>query len=141
MAAGCHFCDEAGGREVVRTAAWRVVHATEPGLPAFYRLVWNAHVKEFSQLAAGERHACVDALAAIEQAMLRHFAPDKVNLASLGNAVPHLHWHVVARFTWDSHFPAPVWAASQRAAAADRVARVEAALPAFEEDLRRQFAP
>jgi diadenosine tetraphosphate (Ap4A) HIT family hydrolase len=41
-------------------------------------------------------------------------APTKVNLATLGNVVPHLHWHVIARFDWDSHFPAPVWAAPQR---------------------------
>ena len=43
-------------------------------------------------------------------------APTKINLASLGNLVPHLHWHIVARFDWDSHFPQPVWGAAQRVA-------------------------
>ena len=41
-------------------------------------------------------------------------APDKINLASLGNVVPHLHWHVIPRFADDAHFPAPVWAARAR---------------------------
>jgi hypothetical protein len=50
----------------------------------------------------------------------------KVNLASLGNMVAHVHWHVIARFDWDSHFPSPVWAAAQRASPADRCAGVEA---------------
>jgi diadenosine tetraphosphate (Ap4A) HIT family hydrolase len=40
--------------------------------------------------------------------------PDKVNLASLGNVVPHLHWHVVPRWTDDSHYPAPIWSAAAR---------------------------
>jgi diadenosine tetraphosphate (Ap4A) HIT family hydrolase len=35
--------------------------------------------------------------------------PDKINLASFGNVVPHLHWHVIPRFEDDAHFPAPIW--------------------------------
>jgi len=50
--AGCPLCDEAGGRVVLQAPRWRLVHAPEAGLPAFYRLVWQEHVKEFSQLAA-----------------------------------------------------------------------------------------
>lgn len=134
--AGCALCDEAGGRVVVQAPRWRLVHATEPGFPAFYRLVWQEHVKEFSQLAAADRNACVDILVTVEQALLRHLQPDKVNLATLGNAVPHLHWHVIARFAWDTHFPGAVWAAPQRAADERRMAEVTARLPALEADLR-----
>jgi len=39
---------------------------------------------------------------------------DRANRASLGNVVPHLHWHVIARFDWDARWPAPLWAARQR---------------------------
>ena len=136
MTAGCHFCDSDGGRVVVRTPQWRLVHAQEAGFPAFWRLVWNEHVREFSELPADQRHACVDALVAIEQVLLAQLQPTKVNVASLGNAVPHLHWHVVARFDWDSHFPTPVWCPAQREAPADRLREVEARLPAIEEQLR-----
>jgi diadenosine tetraphosphate (Ap4A) HIT family hydrolase len=133
---GCPLCDAPGGRVVVQTPRWRLIHAQEEGFPAFYRLVWQDHVREFSQLAVAERHECVDVLVAVEHAMLRQLRPTKVNLASLGNGVPHLHWHVIARFDWDSHFPGPVWAAPQRTADAARLGELTAALPAFEEHLK-----
>ena len=63
-------------------------------------------------------------------------APTKVNIAALGNMVPHLHWHVIARFDWDSHFPAPVWAAAQRLSPAAQEGAVRDRLPALEADLR-----
>jgi diadenosine tetraphosphate (Ap4A) HIT family hydrolase len=46
---------------------------------------------------------------AVESALRRTYAPAKINLASLGNLVPHLHWHVIPRFRDDPNFPAPVW--------------------------------
>ena len=134
--AGCPLCDAPGGRVVATTEAWRLVHAEEPGFPAFYRLVRQDHVREFSQLAPAQRQACMELLAGIEEAMLRHLQPAKMNVASLGNAVPHLHWHVIARFDWDSHFPGAVWAAAQRQPDAARLAEVAARLPALEEELR-----
>ena len=135
LVAGCALCEDAGGRVVVQAARWRLIHATEAGFPAFYRLVWQDHVREFSQLPADARLECVEVLAAVEQALLRHLQPAKVNLASLGNAVPHLHWHVIARFDWDSHFPAPVWAAPLRAQDEARLCTVAAGLPALEAEL------
>lgn len=137
--AGCPLCDAPGGRVVVQAPRWRLVHAQEAGFPAFYRLVWQDHVREFSQLAATDRAACMDVLVALEQALLRRLQPAKVNLASLGNAVPHLHWHVLARFDWDTHFPGAVWAAAQRPADEGRLRELEARLPALEQDLQAQL--
>ena len=37
------------------------------------------------------------------------FKPDKVNIASFGNMVPHLHWHIIPRFEVDRHYPNPIW--------------------------------
>ena len=137
---GCPLCDAAGGRVVVQADAWRLVHAQEPGFPAFYRLVWQDHVREFSQLPPAARSECLDVLVAVEEAMLRHLQPAKVNLASLGNAVPHLHWHVIARFEWDSHFPGAVWAQPQRAADEGRLGRLAARLPALEQDIATRLS-
>jgi diadenosine tetraphosphate (Ap4A) HIT family hydrolase len=81
----------------------------------------------------------MEAVVAIEQAMLRHLRPDKVNLASLGNAVPHVHWHVIGRFAWDSHFPGSVWAATQRAPDPARLQDVAGRLAALEQDLRSRL--
>ena len=133
---GCPLCEGSGGRVVLQTPRWRIVHAEEAGFPAFYRLVWQSHVKEFSQLPAAERAECMDVLVAMEQALLRHLQPDKVNLASLGNAVPHLHWHVIGRFAWDSHFPGAVWAQSQRPADPARLQAIGDRLPTVEQELR-----
>jgi diadenosine tetraphosphate (Ap4A) HIT family hydrolase len=138
--AGCPLCDAPGGRLVLQVARWRLIHAGEEGFPAFYRVVWQDHVAEFSMLPAAERHACMDVVATVEAALLRHLRPVKVNLAALGNVVPHLHWHVIARFDWDSRYPAPVWAPPQREADASRLAAVAALLPAVENDLLSRLA-
>ena len=100
----------------------RVIQAVEVGFPAFYRVVWNAHVAEFSDLSPEERNICLSAVVVTEQVLRERLHPTKINLAALGNAVPHLHWHVIARFDWDSHFPASVWAVPQRAVDAEKLA-------------------
>jgi diadenosine tetraphosphate (Ap4A) HIT family hydrolase len=56
--------------------------------------------------------------------------PDKINLASLGNVVPHLHWHVIPRFADDAHFPSPIWASPQRDGADHSQAGLAASLRA-----------
>lgn len=109
----CPLCQTDGGLLVFRNAQLRVIQAAETAFPAFYRVVWNAHVAEFSDLAPAERSACMEAVVAVEQVLRSRLKPQKINLAALGNMVPHLHWHVIARFDWDSHFPAPVWSAVQ----------------------------
>jgi diadenosine tetraphosphate (Ap4A) HIT family hydrolase len=134
--AGCPLCESPGGRVVLQAPRWRLVHAQEAGFPAFYRVVWQDHVREFSQLAAADRQACMDVVVGVEQALLRHLRPAKVNVASLGNAVPHLHWHVIARFDWDSHFPGAVWAAPQREVDPDRLRELARQLPLVEDDMR-----
>ncbi|MNR61844.1 hypothetical protein D3C85_1837040 [compost metagenome] len=55
--------------------------------------------------------------------------PDKVNLAAFGNMVPHLHWHIIPRYRWDTHFPEAIWAAPQRAAEPARIGELALRLP------------
>jgi diadenosine tetraphosphate (Ap4A) HIT family hydrolase len=138
--AGCPLCDAAGGPVIFQAPKFRLVRAEEAGFPAFYRVVWTEHLPEFSDLAPDDRRLCMDAVVAVEQVLRKHLAPTKVNVAALGNAVPHLHWHVIARFDWDSHFPAPVWAPAQREAPADRMGALEAQRPALEAALAAALA-
>jgi diadenosine tetraphosphate (Ap4A) HIT family hydrolase len=134
--AACELCaPAAAGTALAQGPRWRVVSAGEPAFPGFYRLVWQAHVAEFSELSREDRQHCLEAVTAIESAMRAHLQPTKINLASLGNVVPHLHWHVIARYDWDSHFPAPVWAEPRRPLDAGRLAAVRERLPAFEQAL------
>jgi diadenosine tetraphosphate (Ap4A) HIT family hydrolase len=137
---GCPLCQEPGGALIFDGPKYRVIRADEPGFPAFYRLVWRDHVREFSDLPASDRHLCIDAVTRLEESLRRHLRPAKVNLAALGNAVPHLHWHVVARFEWDSHFPGAPWAAALRAVPADALQGIESLRPALESDIAAAFA-
>lgn len=115
-----------------RDALCRVVSADEPDYPGFLRVILDAHVKEMTELPADSREALMRVVFAAEDALREVMAPDKINLASLGNLVPHLHWHVIPRFTDDPHFPNPVWGVRQgdtpHTAAPDLDARLAAAL-------------
>ena len=51
---------------------------------------------------------------AVEMVVRQLFSPDKINLASFGNVVPHVHWHIIPRWSDDRHFPEPVWGKVQR---------------------------
>lgn len=99
----------------------RVVSAGDPDYPGFLRVVWHAHVREMTDLPPADREHCLRVVMAVEQALRDVLRPDKVNLACLGNQVPHLHWHVIPRFADDAHFPDPVWAARRRAGAPRRL--------------------
>ena len=111
----CELCAQAGGELIHRAPHWRVVRAHDAAHPAFYRVIWNAHVGELSDLDDAHRAECLAAVVAVERVLRDLLRPIKINVASLGNMVPHLHWHVIARFDWDSHFPQPVWGTPQRA--------------------------
>jgi diadenosine tetraphosphate (Ap4A) HIT family hydrolase len=113
MTAGCVFCDGDGGHTVWRDARCRVVIADEP-FPGFCRVIWNAHVREMTDLGVADRDHLMRVVYAVESALRARLAPDKMNLATLGNVTPHLHWHVVPRYCDDSHFPQPVWGVWQR---------------------------
>jgi len=129
---GCVLCEGPGGRLVFEGAKLRVIHAEEAGFPAFYRVVWREHAPEFSDLDAADRVLCMEAVTVVEQCLREHLKPAKVNLAALGNMVAHLHWHVIARFSNDSHFPGSVWAPVQRERNVALEADIAARLPAIE---------
>lgn len=54
---------------------------------------------------------CADLLKAT-RAVARVLKPDHMNLASLGNIIPHLHWHIVPRYVSDPRWGAPIWPTS-----------------------------
>jgi diadenosine tetraphosphate (Ap4A) HIT family hydrolase len=133
-AANCELCREDGGEVLWRDGFCRIVLAGDPHYPGFCRVILGRHVAEMTDLEDAERARLMRAVFATERALRETLAPDKVNLASLGNAVPHVHWHVIPRFRDDRHFPAPVWAAPAREAAPVRAldrARLAARLAAL----------
>lgn len=110
----CDLCDGPGGVVLWRDERLRIVRVNDPDYPAFLRVVWNAHVKEMTDLSEGESEHFMRAVVATERVLRNLLNPDKMNLASLGNQTPHLHWHVIPRFRDDRHYPNPVWAAAAR---------------------------
>lgn len=108
------MCQPSGETVVWSNTHGRVILVDDADYPAFCRVIWNAHVKEMSDLGIRERKYLMAVVFTVEQALRELLNPDKINLASLGNQVPHLHWHVIPRFADDAHFPDPVWAARRR---------------------------
>lgn len=70
-----------------------------------------------TDLSDSDRAHFMKVVFAVEAALRELLHPGKINLASLGNQTPHLHWHVIPRYQDDAHFPSPVWSARLRAAA------------------------
>ena len=115
--ATCEFCDTPGGAVLWKNDLCRVVRVDEPDYPGFVRVILNRHAREMTDLDAREREALMAIVWKVEEAVREAMQPDKMNVASLGNMTPHVHWHVIPRFRDDRHFPGPVWAAPQREAA------------------------
>lgn len=135
----CVLCATEGGIPVFQGEKFRVIRAQEAGFPAFYRVIWMAHVAELSDLDAPDLALCMAAVVAVERVLREQLQPTKINLAALGNMVAHLHWHVIARFDWDSHFPAPVWATAQREPEAAALAQVTAKLGVLDQALAQSL--
>lgn len=114
----CLLCNKPGGEILWQDDFCRIVLVADtPDYPGFCRVILKRHVKEMTGLAPDERARLMNAVWKTEQAVRDVMRPDKINLASLGNVVPHLHWHVVPRFLHDRHFPNPIWGEALRESA------------------------
>jgi diadenosine tetraphosphate (Ap4A) HIT family hydrolase len=121
MTTACPLCTPQDEQVLWRDATLRVILAADRDYPAFCRVILNRHVREMTDLPCDERARFMQAVFAVETALRDLLRPTKINLASFGNQVPHLHWHVIPRFEDDRHFPDPVWAAAQREGSAHGV--------------------
>lgn len=109
----CVLCIDDGGELLWRDERCRVVRVTDgegERFPGFCRVIWQAHRVEMSDLSTADGAHLLNVVLAVERTLREVLRPDKINLASLGNQVPHVHWHVIPRWRTDSHFPAPIWA-------------------------------
>ncbi len=92
------------------------------------RYVWivlvprRAGIAELHDLAADERAALVEEVARAGAGLKAFAEAEKINIGALGNVVPQLHVHVVARSPGDPAWPGPVWGHSP-ARRYDRISR------------------
>lgn len=111
----CELCSATGESLLWRDQHCRVVYVEDADYPGFCRVIWNGHIKEMTDLSTQMRSKLMDTVFIVESAVRDVMQPEKINLASLGNMTPHLHWHVIPRFCDDKHFPNPIWGAALRA--------------------------
>lgn len=128
----CELCREAGGRVLWSDGQCRLVRVEDPEYPGYCRVVWNEHKREMSDLSPPEQRHVLAVVVAAEAALRTALTPDKVNLASLGNQTPHLHWHIIPRWRDDRHFPNSIWGPAVRKIAYNRAEVSDA-------DLRDRF--
>lgn len=87
-----------------------VEESTIPWLKIFTKYPYE----EMSEVPKEIRYEIYELLDIIEKLMIEYYKPKKINIASFGNYLPHVHWHIMARFENDSHFPEPMWGEKQR---------------------------
>lgn len=105
----CELCLEDGGEIIAQNELLRIIYVEDKNYPGYVRVILNRHVKEMSDLENEEASQVFATLIKIEKTIRDIYIPDKVNVASLGNVVPHLHWHIIPRYKHDLHFPNPIW--------------------------------
>jgi diadenosine tetraphosphate (Ap4A) HIT family hydrolase len=133
----CPLCQQDGGALLWRGDHLRVVEVEDADYPGFTRVIWHSHIPEMTSLSRHGRELMMQTVWTVEEAQREVFHPDKINLASLGNMVPHLHWHVIPRWRGDRHFPDAVWAAPRVAPGAEpedwhaRMTRLQGLMPRY----------
>lgn len=110
----CALCVPTGHDILWQDDFCRVVLLNDVDYPAYCRVELLSHVKEMTDLPPAERARVMKTVFAVELAIREVLNPDKINLASLGNKTPHMHWHVIPRFESDKHFPNSHWGEAVR---------------------------
>lgn len=114
MTNNCPLCHPTGERVIWRGSLVRVIDASDDDLPGFVRVIVKRHAAEMADLTTEETAMVRKVVRLCELCMLETMHPDKINLASLGNMVPHVHWHVIARYKDDAFFPDSIWSPRRR---------------------------
>jgi len=99
-------------KDTLPVADWqlsRVLRMNDTTYPWLILVPRRANCREISELPSTDRHRLIDEIARASEALQREFRPEKINVGALGNMVPQLHIHVIARFTDDPAWPRPVW--------------------------------
>lgn len=135
----CELCTQPGGELLYRDDNYRIVLVNDERYPGFCRVIWNAHVREMTDLTSAERAILIAAVWQVEEAVREVLQPHKINVASLGNMVAHLHWHVIPRFEDDAHFPNPIWGEAMRTPASADLAKRHALVPKLRDLLLDRF--
>ena len=105
----CILCEKNSKNIIYQNDVYHILLVEDKYYPGYVQLVINDHIKELTDVNHAIAHQIFDAILKLERMIRDVFSPDKLNIASLGNMVPHLHFHIIPRFKSDRHFPNPIW--------------------------------
>jgi diadenosine tetraphosphate (Ap4A) HIT family hydrolase len=115
--------------EVARLPLCRVLLMNDRRFPWLILVPEQEGLREIQDLPPADRSILIEEIVQAGQVLVRLFQPDKLNTGALGNLVPQLHVHVVARFATDAPWPGPVWGSGAAVAyAADDLEEIKARL-------------
>jgi diadenosine tetraphosphate (Ap4A) HIT family hydrolase len=105
----CAICNSNEGEIIWTDNTLRVVLIDHPEYKGYCRVELINHQKEMTDLDESLQFNIMRCVFKVEEILRKIFNPDKINLASLGNKTPHIHWHIIPRFKEDPHFPNSHW--------------------------------
>lgn len=94
---------------VTRLKLCRVLWMNDASFPWLILVPERPEIREVHQLSAADRSLLIEEIAFASRVLETLFHPDKINVGALGNLVPQLHLHIIARFRNDRAWPGPVW--------------------------------
>ena len=108
----CPLCSSLNENIIYQDNFLRVILVDD--IPGYIRVITQKHIKEFSELSDEEAINLMLTVKKIEKVLIDELNPEKVNIASLGNMVPHLHIHIIPRFKNDPWWPGAVFCEKKR---------------------------
>lgn len=112
---GCPMCcrwEEHRDLRITELEHSFVVLNRDQFFPGYTFLFTKQHASELFHLDHIVRAGLMEEISKVAKALHTVYQPDKINYELLGNMVPHIHWHLVPRFTTDPLWPRPIWAES-----------------------------
>ena len=111
---GCPLCSKQEYPIIFSNDFLRILLINNQNYPGYCRVDLIDHIKEMSNLNKKSQNKLMKTIFLIEKIIKVYINPDKINLASLGNITPHLHWHIIPRHFEDNHFPNSIWSTKER---------------------------
>ena len=110
----CVLCSSQKYPIIWRNDLLRIILINDQNYRGYCRVDLINHIKEMSDLDEAIRNEFMGVIFQMEKIVKEYLQPDKINLASLGNITPHLHWHIIPRYLSDNHFPDSIWSEKKR---------------------------
>lgn len=106
----CHRWDSDSDLRIIELPYSYVILNRDQYFPGYTLLFTKNHVIELFHLDRDVRAALMEEISSVAEALYAIYTPDKINYELLGNMVPHIHWHIVPRFSSEPLWPRPIWA-------------------------------